>query len=143
MPASQPQSTADRNKANVIKFFLGVFNDGNMSLVDELIAPNYTFDGQPNSRDQVKAWATGLRTQFPDLHFTIQQILAEGDLVALRWQMTGTNTGGPNPTGCSVTNTGTNIIRMDANGMGVENIQNGTCTVSGQITFTDSKIYAL
>ena len=137
-------SETDRNKETARKFFDVVFNKGDLAFVDESIAPTYTFDGQPQTAAQLKAWAQGMRTEFPDLHFSLQALLAEGDAVALRWQLTGTHTGGPNPTGKSVVATGTNILTMDRDGKCVSNVQNGksTVTLNGQSqTFTDALIY--
>ena len=45
---------------------------------------------------------TGFRTAFPDLHVTIEEVIAEGETVAARVTVRGTNTGelmGLAPTG--------------------------------------------
>ncbi len=47
----------------------------------------------------------GFLTGFPDLHVTVDGVVAEGDRVAMRWHWTGTHTGPLNdlpPTGQSV-----------------------------------------
>jgi predicted ester cyclase len=52
---------------------------------------------------------------FPDTHFTIDAMVAEGDLVATRWTAQGTHTGdlmGIAPSGQRVTVTGMNINRV-------------------------------
>ena len=134
----------ERNKETARRFFNEVFNKGNLAVVDESMSPSYVFDGQPQSAAEVKAWVTGLRTTFPDLHFELQVVLAEGDTVALRWQLTGTNTGGASPTGAKVVNSGTNIVTFGADGKCLTNVQNGKSqvTVNGQTqTYTDSLIY--
>jgi len=133
-----------RNKEVARRFFSEAFNKGNLAVVDESLAPSYVFDGQPQSAAQVKEWVTGLRATFPDLHFELQAVLAEGDTVALRWQLTGTNTGGTSPTGAKVINTGTNIATFSPEGKCLTNVQNGKSivTVNGKTeTFTDSLIY--
>ena len=134
-------STTERNKAQATKFFLEAFNKGNMAVVDETIAVTYKFNGQTQTRQQVKEWVTGMRTTFQNLRFSIQAILAEGNMVALRWQLTGTHTGGPNPTGNQVTASGTNIITFDPYGFGIDNMQNGQCSVKGTTVFDASEIY--
>lgn len=83
--------TSDLNKANTTKFFNLVFNEGNMGVINELISPDYKFNGVATTHDGTAAWATGLRKEYPDLHFSIERILAENDNVALRWRMTATN----------------------------------------------------
>ena len=46
-----------------------------------------------------KEFVAGFLQAFPDLHFTMEDQLVQGDLVAFRWQATGTHTGplGPAP----------------------------------------------
>ena len=110
--------TSDQNKANVTRFFNEVFNKGNMDIVDALLHPDYQFNGVPTPAANTKAWAMGLRAKFPDLHFSIETILAEDDKVALRWRMTCTDAGKP------VYNLGTNILVM-VNGQALRNDQGG------------------
>ena len=62
--------------------------------------------GEFTGRDAIKdLWATFL-TGFPDMHSTIDRLVAEGDRVVMRWTIRGTHTGefnGIPPTGKSVT----------------------------------------
>jgi steroid delta-isomerase-like uncharacterized protein len=61
-------------------------------------------------------------TAFPDLHFTIEDMVAEGDKVVVRWIVRGTHRGTFQdipPTGKAVTLTGISLFRV-ANGRGVE-----------------------
>lgn len=129
-----------RNKAAATLFFTDVFNKGNLDIVDKGLSPAYLYNGQPQSKQQVKAWVTGLRSNYPDLQFSIQAILTEDDMVALRWHMTGTASGGPN-CGKRVEATGTNILTYDKQGLGISNIQNGVCTLPGQPPLTDDLLY--
>lgn len=110
-----------RNKDNVRRFFEGVFNEGDLSLVDELIAPNYTFNGHPSPPEQTKQWVAGLRQMFSGLHFTIDDLLGEGDKVAIRWTLVGTDV----QKNQQLTTSGTNIITNDSEGRAVSNWQNG------------------
>ena len=55
------------------------------------------------------------RTTFPDLHVTLDDVLAEGDRVAARWTGSGTHSGelaGIAPTGTTVTWGGTDVYRI-------------------------------
>ena len=110
-----------RNKENVSRFFNEVFNKGNMALVDETIAPGYTYNGHPTTAAETKAWATGLRQAFGGLQFTIDEILGEGEKVAIRWTMIGTDV----KTNQKLSTSGTNIITNDAEGRAIANWQNG------------------
>lgn len=72
------------------------FNQGDLSVIDEYHAPDGVDHQEPlgtNFIEHLKAVVQGLRTAFPDLHFEIHDILAEGDIVAFRSTMTGTHAG--------------------------------------------------
>ena len=108
-------STED-NKAIVRRAIEEVWNQGNVELADELYAPNIRFQN-PGAADirtleDFKRWVTAFRSAFPDGHTTIEDLIAEGDKVVLRYTFRGTNTGdfvAPMPlpaTGKQVTMTG-------------------------------------
>ena len=83
----------EENKALIIRFWDEV-NKGNLSVVDECFADNfvrYAADGQTMDRDGYKNFATGLMNHFPDIHFTVDDIVAEGDKVAFRFTWTATS----------------------------------------------------
>jgi predicted ester cyclase len=103
-----PVSEAE-NKAQFRRAYEEVLNRGDLSVVDELIAPDFLDHEAPPGRDRgpesMRGLATMLRTAFPDLHFTIEELIAEGDVVAGRLTMSGTHEGplmGMPPTGRSV-----------------------------------------
>jgi steroid delta-isomerase-like uncharacterized protein len=113
-------SAAD-NKALVRRFWEGLVGTGDHGLADELLAPGYTvhFAGNPPmDRDGFLQFLDGLRAAFPDLAVTVEDQLAEGDCVAVRWTWRGTQRGsfmGLPPTGGSVTGSGIGMFRI-ANG---------------------------
>jgi predicted ester cyclase len=102
--------SVEKNKANIRRHVEEVWNKGNLDLIPELIAPNYvahTISGTdvkgPEGFKQQIVVAT--RTALPDVHYTIDSLVAEGDLVAARYIATGTFTGevaGFKPTGKKV-----------------------------------------
>ena len=75
------------NKALVQRFIAEVFNAGNMAVIADFCIAGSMFARGIES--QLKAMKTG----FPDNHFTIDDMLAEGDKVAVHATMYGTNTG--------------------------------------------------
>jgi len=110
--------STEENKANVRRFADGL-NQKNVAVIDELCTPDYVnhdpANPQVRSREDYKQWFTGLSAAFPDLHFTIDDILAEGDKVAYRFTLRATHSGswrGAAPTGKSITVTGTAITRI-------------------------------
>ena len=114
-------------KALVRRFYEEAWNRGEMAVIEELFAPQYTRHNpgaEPaiaNHEDQRKS-AGAQRTMFPDFTLHIDYMIAEGDRVAARWTIRGSNTGprGKNPpTGKSVKYSGINIFRFE-NGKVVE-----------------------
>lgn len=86
----------ERNKAICREFMERAFNQGDLAVIDQYSASAGVDHQEPPNTDFVahlKAVVTGLRTAFPDLHFEIHDILAEGEIVAFRSTMTGTQTG--------------------------------------------------
>lgn len=73
--------------------------------------------GLPSGRDGLKAQLGLFYTAFPDIYGTIDELIAEGDRVVIRWHGGGTNTGalfGMPPTGRAMTLTGIAILRVEA-----------------------------
>ena len=73
-----------------------LFNQGNLSVADELIAPNAVDHNEPpgtDCREHFKRVATMLRSAFPDLHMHIEDLIGEEDMAAVRITITGTHTG--------------------------------------------------
>ena len=103
------------NKTIVRRLFEDGLNRGQAAVFEQLIGTEYvdaTGERGPNAFKQVMS---RLHTAFPDLTYTIDDLLGEGDEVAVRWHWTGTHRGpfrGVVPTERSVTNTGTAIFRL-------------------------------
>jgi len=79
-------------------------NRGDVSVADAAFAPDCVvhITGVPAPLRGVGAWkelVAGMLAAFPDLHFTMEDQLVDGDRVAHRWHATGTHTGplGPVP----------------------------------------------
>src|SRR5439155_5624182 len=73
-----------------------LFNQGNLSVADELIAPNAVDHNEPSGtdcREHFKRVATMLRSAFPDLNMHIEDLIAEEEKTAMRITITGTHTG--------------------------------------------------
>ena len=74
-----------------------VWNRGNFAIVDELVASDLVIHS-PTPGDEihgpagVKQFYATLRAAFPDIHFTIEDQIAEGDRVVTRWTAHATHT---------------------------------------------------
>jgi predicted SnoaL-like aldol condensation-catalyzing enzyme len=112
--------TTDENKAVVRRFFEDVVSDGRIDVIDVICAPNYrlyaTLSG-PDAidREQVKELVRSWRSSFGGGRIALEDILAEGDLVAARMRETGTHTGefkGIQPTGREVSYGSMTFLRI-------------------------------
>ena len=107
-------------KAGVRRAFEEVANKGDMTTVDEIIAPEYVrhdLAGGPDAHgpDGVQLLSAGLRAAFPDIKTTIEDIFADGEKVVVRFSVRGTHSGpfmGIAPTGREATWRGVNIYRV-------------------------------
>ncbi len=83
----------EENKALILRLW-EEFNKRDLSIMDECFADNfvrYAADGQTMDRDGYKNFATGLLNHFPDIHCTVDDIIAEEDRVAFRFTWTATS----------------------------------------------------
>ena len=79
--------TTKSNKAIVSRFFEEVFNKRNLALVDEFVSPNfinYNSSMQVRGAEGVKRAIMAQFEAFPNIHTTIEDIIAEGDKVVVR-----------------------------------------------------------
>jgi steroid delta-isomerase-like uncharacterized protein len=112
--------SSEQNKKIVRRVFEEPWK-GNLAVVDELVASNYIgYDPavpEPlRGPAGVKEFISTYREAFPDARITVEQQLAEGNLVATRWSGRGTHEGelmGIEPTGTQVTVSGLTISRLE------------------------------
>jgi predicted ester cyclase len=103
----------EANKKIVLRYFLESHNEPyNLDVIDEL----WSAEGA----EGIKSWQQMEREAFPDKHFTIDDVVAEGDKVVLRWTISATHLGefwtpvGPaQPTGKRITLTSMVVYRLE------------------------------
>lgn len=95
----------DANKQVLSRHFNEVLNTGALDVIDEIYADSYVLDapvqtsgsvqahGETHGRDGLKRRVTLFRTGFPDIHFTIDDMVAEGDQVVVQYTFKGTHLG--------------------------------------------------
>ena len=112
-------SAEERNKALVREFFEEAWGKGNVAAVDQFMAPDYVEHPRPSTlppgTEGLKQLIASYRTAFPDLKMTLDDIFAEGEMVAFRWSVSGTHLGdwlGVPPTGNHITATGISVFRI-------------------------------
>lgn len=123
----------EENKALVRRAYLDGMNNRDMGIIEEVFSPEYVshFPGQPPTRgiEPIKAVLQSFFDAFPDIVFTVEDQMAEGDKVATRWSAQGTHQGewrgfpprerGTPPTGRHVVFSATDIYLI-ADGQVVE-----------------------
>jgi steroid delta-isomerase-like uncharacterized protein len=100
--------STEENKALIRRLYDGL-NRGDLAAMDALIAPDFAYNGQVIGPEGVKQHITATRAAFPDLSWTIEDMLADGDKVVTRYTYSGTHHGelmGIPPTGKSFRATG-------------------------------------
>jgi len=121
------------------------WNQGNLALIEELLAHDFIHHNpdRPDvrSREDYKYWFAESCSLFPDLHITVDILVAEADTVAGRWTFRGTNTGdferpAPAPaTGKQVSVSGMNFFRFAAGKIVEEWLQEDTMGMLRQLGF--------
>ena len=111
---------AAANKALLRSFYKEVYVDWNMALVDEVVSPRFTShdwpDDFPTGPRAFREYYGAIRTAVPDARYEVDDLIAEGDRVAVRWRLLGTHEGvfdGIAPTGRSITLKGIAIYRVE------------------------------
>ena len=110
---------SEENKAQARRFYEEVFNKTNVDAIDEFCVPGFVdhtaLPGMAPGIEGVKQMLGMYLNAFPDLHITVDEMVAEGDVVVVRNTATGTHTGdlmGIAPTGKQITMRGLDFIRM-------------------------------
>ena len=84
---------SEANIATARRLIEEAFNSGNLDVLDEIYADDFV-DHDPLLGDQdkegVRQSIAAYRGAFPDLHITIEDVIAAGDKVAMRWRGEGT-----------------------------------------------------
>jgi predicted ester cyclase len=101
---------SEDNKALVRRFYDEIFTKKNANAIDEICSPDFVdrnpMPGQSAGHQGMKDSFAGFLRAFPDMAVTIEEMIAERDLVAARFTVTGTHQGeimGAKPTGNKIT----------------------------------------
>jgi predicted ester cyclase len=111
----------EKNKALARRYQEEVWGKGNLALIDELVAADFVDHSLPTGMDPgfagAKTAVQGALDAFPDGQWTVEDLIAEGDKVVIRWKMQATHDEfrGIAPVGKPVTVAGITILRI-ANG---------------------------
>jgi steroid delta-isomerase-like uncharacterized protein len=115
--------STEENKALVRRYNEEVWSRGNVDAVDEMIAADLLWGNEHVNAEGVKQFVTTIRSVFPDFQVTIEDMIAEGDKVAVRMTHRATHLGEWKdspigtipPTGKQVAYTGIVVYRIANN----------------------------
>src|SRR5437660_9007933 len=114
----------EANKA-IVERYVELWSTGNLSIADEVLAADFVDHTHPNQApgpQSVKEAVTAFHVGFPQVHISIEPMIAEGDTVAFRFVLRGIHQrvfAGFPPTAKEAVLTGADFIRI-ANGKMVE-----------------------
>jgi len=118
----------EQNKAIAQRWMEEVWQKASAAAIDELLADNFVFNyaapGTTSDREGYKQTVNAVHSGFPDVQFTTEDMVVEGDKAAVYWKGRGTHKGefwGVASTGKQVTMAGVSIIRV-AGGKIVEEV---------------------
>lgn len=85
------------NKELLRRFYKEVYVDWNMETADEILSPRFTShdwpEGGPKGPEAFRDYYAAIRSAIPDARYEIDDLVAEGDRVVVRWRMLGTHKG--------------------------------------------------
>ena len=108
------------NKALLRRFYKEVYVDWDMALADEVLSPRFTSHDWPNDGrtgpQAFRDYYAAIRSAVPDALYEVDDLIAEGDRVVVRWRLLGTHQGdfgGIAATGRPIALKGIAIYRVD------------------------------
>jgi len=111
--------STETNKA-VVRRYQEIYNTNTLDALSEVLAPDFVSHnltkGTPNTIAGLKGLQAKTLAAYPDYQVSIEDLLAEGDKVTMRFVMKGTHTGSPfmdiPATGNKLEVTGISIFRL-------------------------------
>jgi steroid delta-isomerase-like uncharacterized protein len=115
------EGMSEQNKTLARRWFEDLFSRGDLDAANEILSADF-LDHLPREEErgieELKRYVGIYRSAFPDIQDTVEEIVAEGDKVVVRWRSRGTHQGefmGVPPTGRDVTFTGMRLFRIAEN----------------------------
>lgn len=111
--------SAEETKAVAQRWMDEVWQKASPSAMDEILASDFTFNyaalGVKPDREGYKQTVNDMHAAFPDIQFTTEDMVVEGDRAAVHWKGRGTHKGqfaGIAATGRQATTAGISIIHV-------------------------------
>ena len=113
--------SVQENKALARRVFDEIWSEGRFDVAEDLLSPDFVARPPSGMQEPLQGpqaateFIRRLRDGFPDIRFEVEDMIAEGDLVAARWAATGTHDGdfmGFEPTENTATIDGMTFLRF-------------------------------
>jgi steroid delta-isomerase-like uncharacterized protein len=111
--------SVERNRAVIRRFYDELWNQWNLDVADEIVAPHVRFRGSLGTTlvgvDAFKSYVEEVRAAFPDFQNQVDDLIAEDDKVVTRMTWSGTHRGklfGIPATGRRLTYVGAGIFQL-------------------------------
>jgi steroid delta-isomerase-like uncharacterized protein len=120
-PSGVEPMTPEENKQLVRRDPEEIWSEGDLDVVDEIYAEDFVLH-DPSSpdgtrgREGYREYVAAYRDAFPDAEYVVEELVAEGDAVVMRYTASGTHEGelmGVEPTGEAVSVTGMELYHVD------------------------------
>ena len=115
------EEMSEQNKTLARRWFEDLFSRGNLDAANEILSAEFvdhlTHEDE-RGLEELKHYVGIYRNAFPDIQDIVEDIVAEGHKVVVRWMSSGTHQGefmGVAPTGRHVTFTGMRLFRIADN----------------------------
>ena len=85
--------SAEENKAIVRRYFEELWNNGDLAFIEECMGPDISHAWGHETHESWRVAVSAWRTAFPDFHYHVDDLVAEGDTVAANTHFTATHRG--------------------------------------------------
>jgi steroid delta-isomerase-like uncharacterized protein len=118
--AAAQKAAAVSNRTFIRGFYDEVFRAGKLDAVDDLLYEDYEghrmFSDTLRGPEAFKAFHAGVSSAFPDIEYTVEDVVTDDSKAVVRWTARGTHGGplaGVDPTGKHVTISGVSVYSIE------------------------------
>jgi steroid delta-isomerase-like uncharacterized protein len=96
--APPPSAPPKNNGSLVLRYFNEFLNQGKLEIVEEIASPNFvlhipTIPEPVRGHEGLRQFAIRVRNAMPDIHYTVERYVVDGNNMAVRWSCIGTQQG--------------------------------------------------
>jgi steroid delta-isomerase-like uncharacterized protein len=121
LPSQEAPSAPPKNNGSlVLRYFNELMNQGKLEIIEEIASPDFvlhipTIPEPVRGHEGLRQFALRVRNAMPDIHYTVERQVVDGNTMAVRWRCAGTQQGeflGVPPTGKQLTDEGSDLFHL-------------------------------